>query len=189
MGGGGGTYRGYRIPNQFVNSGIAAYYASTEESTVVLSAQSFLGFGTIQVRVGEGGQLEEWKFQGRFGDESLAGEEPGIVAERIESTPPVSNVARNRDAMIADLTNLAAIAYQHRVRPLSMGGGGGSYQGYRIPDNLKKSENGTYVATEIRSDRITLEGVSGFGYGKVISSYDADGKLIGKIGFTGYFKW
>ncbi len=37
------------------------------------------------------------------------------------------SIGAQRDAIISDITNLAANAYQHRIRPASMGGGGGAY--------------------------------------------------------------
>jgi len=60
------------------------------------------------------------------------------------------SVQSNKDAMINDLNNIAAHAYQFRIRPASMGGGQGAYTGtntYSIPAKMATNENGTYVAT------------------------------------------
>jgi hypothetical protein len=57
------------------------------------------------------------------------------------------SVQSNRDAMINDLNNLAAQAYQFRIRPQSMGGGQGDYTTFSIPIKMRTNENGTYVAT------------------------------------------
>jgi hypothetical protein len=57
------------------------------------------------------------------------------------------SVQSNRDAMINDLNNLAAQAYQFRIRPQSMGGGQGDYSTFSIPIKMRTNENGTYVAT------------------------------------------
>ncbi|MCI0707002.1 MAG: hypothetical protein L0Y80_05925 [Ignavibacteriae bacterium] len=57
------------------------------------------------------------------------------------------SISSNKDAIINDLNNLFANAYQYRIRPASMGGGGGSYAGYKIPATLSENENGTYVTT------------------------------------------
>ncbi len=57
------------------------------------------------------------------------------------------SVQSNKDAMINDLNNLAAHAYQFRIRPTSMGGGQGVYTGYKIPSQLKKNTNAAYVET------------------------------------------
>src|SRR5271157_22843 len=57
------------------------------------------------------------------------------------------SVQSNRDAIINDLNNLAAQAYQYRIRPTSMAGGAGSYVGFTIPTKMQTNENGTYTAT------------------------------------------
>ena len=57
------------------------------------------------------------------------------------------SVQSNRDAIINDLNNLAAQAYQFRIRPTSMGGGQGTYSCFSIPSKMKSNENGTYSST------------------------------------------
>jgi hypothetical protein len=54
------------------------------------------------------------------------------------------SVQSNRDAIINDLNNLAAQAYQYMIRPSSMGGGQGSYGGFSIPSKMVTNENATY---------------------------------------------
>ena len=56
------------------------------------------------------------------------------------------SVASNKDAIVNDLGNLAATAYQFRIRPLSMGGGGGVYTGFTIPSKMSSNDNATYTA-------------------------------------------
>ena len=51
--------------------------------------------------------------------------------------PKVRNVSKeyvnvNRDAIVTDIENLAADAYQFKIRPTSMGGGNGTYVGFTI---------------------------------------------------------
>src|SRR5258707_3965301 len=58
-----------------------------------------------------------------------------------------SSVQANKDAIVNDLNNLAADAYQYRIRPTTMGGGAGSYGGYKVPTKLQTNENGTYTPT------------------------------------------
>ena len=56
------------------------------------------------------------------------------------------SIQSNRDAIINDLNNLAAQAYQFRIRPVSMGGGQGDYSTYVIPTKMRTNENATYNA-------------------------------------------
>jgi hypothetical protein len=56
------------------------------------------------------------------------------------------SVQSNRDAIINDLNNLAAQAYQFRIRPTSMGGGQGDYSCFTIPTKMQTNENATYTS-------------------------------------------
>jgi hypothetical protein len=55
------------------------------------------------------------------------------------------SIGASKDAMVTDLLNLSANAYQFYVRPVAMGGGGNSFVGYGIPTKLATNENGTYA--------------------------------------------
>jgi hypothetical protein len=56
------------------------------------------------------------------------------------------SIQSNRDAIINDMNNLAAQAYQFRIRPTSMGGGQGDYSCFTIPSKMRTNENATYSA-------------------------------------------
>ena len=64
-------------------------------------------------------------------------------------------VSSNRDAVVSDLNNLGAMAQQYYKKPVSMGGGGNTFnqQGaavpspWVIPPQLDTTANGTYTAT------------------------------------------
>jgi hypothetical protein len=51
----------------------------------------------------------------------------------------------NKDGVTSSLVNIAANAYQYKIRPTTMGGGGGSYIGYVIPTKMTSDDNGTYA--------------------------------------------
>jgi len=96
------------------------------------------------------------------------------------------SVGANRDAIIADLTNLAANAYQHRIRPTTMGGGGGDYSTYTIPPSLASNENGTYTLGTVTATSIQFTGVSAqYTSDSVTGTYGPDGKLVGSFTFSG----
>ncbi len=56
-----------------------------------------------------------------------------------------SATSANRDAVINDLNNLAAMAQQYYRRPLSMAGGGNEFTNWVIPPQLDETANGTYA--------------------------------------------
>jgi hypothetical protein len=96
------------------------------------------------------------------------------------------SVGANRDAIIADLTNLAANAYQHRIRPTTMGGGGGDYSTYTIPPSLASNENGTYSLGTVNATSIQFTGTSAqYTADSVTGTYGPDGKLTGSFTFSG----
>ncbi|MFZ1978459.1 MAG: hypothetical protein WAV76_10940 [Bacteroidota bacterium] len=73
------------------------------------------------------------------------------------------SIQANKDAIVNDINNLAANAYQFRIRPTSMGGGGNAYTGngttYNIPSKLKTNENGSYSVT-VAAQTVTIVGSS-----------------------------
>lgn len=69
-----------------------------------------------------------------------------------------SSTQANRDAVIADLTNLASLAQQYYRKPTALGGGGNSFNNWQIPAQLDTTGNGTYTAT-VAAQSVTLVGV------------------------------
>ena len=87
------------------------------------------------------------------------------------------SVQSNRDAMINDLNNLSAQAYQFRIRPSSMGGGQGDYTTFAIPTKMKTNENGTYTAAPT-TNTVVFTAVSASNASNTIKvTVDSDGKL------------
>jgi hypothetical protein len=69
------------------------------------------------------------------------------------------SITVNRDAMVNDMNIIASTAQQHYVRPIVMGGGGGSFDGYSLPHRLNITGNGIYRA-EAGSNELTIMGSS-----------------------------
>lgn len=87
------------------------------------------------------------------------------------------SVQSNRDAIINDLNNLAAQAYQFRIRPASMGGGQGDYSTFVIPSKMQTNENGTYSAAPT-TNSIVFTATSAQNASNTIKvTIDSDGKL------------
>jgi len=75
-------------------------------------------------------------------------------------------VSANRDALIGDMTNLAARAQQFYRRPVSLGGGGGVFDAskgaaaaFALTGKESSNPNGTYSIPTPGAQRITLEGL------------------------------
>ena len=65
----------------------------------------------------------------------------------------------NRDAVVSDLMNLGALAQQYFSKPPSLGGGGNSFIGYRLPNNLLETANGHYELNKLNDNEIELTGI------------------------------
>ncbi len=66
----------------------------------------------------------------------------------------------NKDGVTTELVSIAANAYQFKIRPSSMGGGGHAYTNYTIPSKLVSDENGTYALGTVSSNSIQILGTS-----------------------------
>ena len=66
----------------------------------------------------------------------------------------------NKDGVTSSLVNISANAYQFRIRPTTMGGGGGAYTGYTIPSRMASDNNGTYAVNSVSSTTAVLKGTS-----------------------------
>jgi uncharacterized protein YecT (DUF1311 family) len=55
-----------------------------------------------------------------------------------------------------DLKKIESLAYQYRTRPISQGGGGGSYIGFTITHDLDSTSNGKFWIRDIQPDELTI---------------------------------
>lgn len=69
-----------------------------------------------------------------------------------------SSTQANRDAIIADLTNLASLAQQYYRKPTALGGGGNTFTDWKIPAQLDTTGNGVYTAPTVEAQSVTLVG-------------------------------
>jgi hypothetical protein len=98
------------------------------------------------------------------------------------------SVASNKDAIINDLGNLAATAYQFRIRPTSMGGGGSSYVGFTIPSKMSSNDNGIYITTAVAAGTVSFKATSSVTATNIVTAdINSDGKL-GTWVYAGEFK-
>lgn len=104
------------------------------------------------------------------------------------------SVQSNKDAIVNDLNNLAANAYQHKIRPSSMGGGAGVYDNsksgtaWSVPAKLDTTENGYYTASSVGANSVTLVATSASYTGATVTAVvDVNGKL-GSWTYAGDFQ-
>jgi len=95
----------------------------------------------------------------------------------------------NKDGVTSSLVNIAANAYQYRIRPTTMGGGGGAYNGgtggYAIPSRMQTDNNGIYSVSSTSAATIVLKGVSSMnGTYNALCTCDSLGNTT--LAFTGW---
>ena len=100
------------------------------------------------------------------------------------------SIESNKDAMVNDINNINAHAYQYFIRPVSMGGGGGSFTGYKIPTKMSSNDNATYSCGTPAGTTIQVDGNSVANPSShVIATFDAvAGKVTGNFSFSGVFQ-
>jgi hypothetical protein len=99
-----------------------------------------------------------------------------------------SSVQANKDAIVNDLNNLAADAYQYKIRPATMGGGAGQYTNYNVPTKLASNDNGSFVASGASATAVTLKGNSSSYSGSSVTAVcDSNGRL-GSFTYAGQFQ-
>ena len=64
----------------------------------------------------------------------------------------------NREAVVLDLANLASLAQQYHRKAASLGGGGNTFTGWDVSMPLATTVNGTYEATSVTNQAVTLVG-------------------------------
>jgi hypothetical protein len=94
-----------------------------------------------------------------------------------------NSVQSNKDAIINDINNICANAYQYYIRPVSMAGGGSLYTGYKIPARMSSNDNATYVPT-VTTTTVSIKGTSiTYPSASVTGVVNA----LGQVSFTGGF--
>lgn len=97
-----------------------------------------------------------------------------------------SNVQANKDGVTSTLLNIAANAYQYKIRPSSLGGGSNSYVNYSIPTKMQSDDFGQYALNGTpTSSQVKIDGISVFD-GTWIASCTIDS--LGKTTFV-YTGW
>ncbi len=91
----------------------------------------------------------------------------------------------NKDGVTSSLINIASNAYQYKIRPATMGGGGNAYTNFTIPSKMVTDDNGTYALGTVSSNSIQLKGTSSINTAWVATlTSDDTGKT--SISYTGW---
>lgn len=62
----------------------------------------------------------------------------------------------NRDQMILQISTIDMYARQYAMKPTSLGGGGRSFAGFTIPDNMQNTSTGRFVGFQLGQQYLVL---------------------------------
>ncbi len=66
-------------------------------------------------------------------------------------------IESKRDILINECSNLATIAISYYKKPNELGGGGKTFNGWKVPSSMVTTVNGSYIA-EVNSDQVVITG-------------------------------
>jgi hypothetical protein len=99
-----------------------------------------------------------------------------------------SEIGQNKDDLITSMQTIATNALVYRTKGKSIGGGKGSYVGFKLPKKKSSNNFGSYKVS-ISKDKITVTATSKLGYGTIALAYDKNGQYVKKsLKYTGTFK-
>jgi hypothetical protein len=140
------TYVGFTLPLGVGRKDLASYTLTTGESEVIIEGWPMALGGSMRARVGIDGKLRDWTYTGDFVEAHNLG---------VHVTDPGE---RHWEDFNNEMTSIAALAYQYRVRSRGATGGGGSYAGFVIPQDLAATSVGLYRI--VRQDtELVIEGL------------------------------
>lgn len=66
-------------------------------------------------------------------------------------------IEHKRDIVINECSNLATIAISYYKKPSELGGGGRTFIGWKVPNTMVATENGSYIA-DVQAGQVIITG-------------------------------
>ncbi|MEE9450341.1 MAG: hypothetical protein V3V72_09855 [Ignavibacteriaceae bacterium] len=66
-------------------------------------------------------------------------------------------IESKRDILINECSNLATLAISYYKKPNEMGGGGKTFSGWKVPNSMVTTVNGSYIA-EVNNSQVIITG-------------------------------
>jgi hypothetical protein len=67
-------------------------------------------------------------------------------------------IESKRDILIEETSSLGVMALQYFKKPMEFGGGGQSFVGWEIPDQMNQTVNGNFMTAQIQADVVRIIG-------------------------------
>ncbi len=99
-----------------------------------------------------------------------------------------AEIEQNKDGLLTSLRTISTNALIFRTKGTSMGGGKGSYVGFKLPKKKSSDDFGSYKVS-VAKDKITITATSMLGYGTIKMAFDKNSQYVTKsLKYTGTFK-
>jgi hypothetical protein len=98
-----------------------------------------------------------------------------------------ADLQANFHELVNNMYNISAHAYQYKIRSRALGGGEGSYTGYKLPDNLSTKSFGTCQVNVLNDNEANIIAISNYGYGTIKARLHSEDRL-NDLEYTGEFK-
>jgi hypothetical protein len=144
LNGGGGSYVGFTLAPKMARTDYGTYSVFPRDTEIDIEGHATLVVGMIRATAGVDGKLRNWTSTGDLDGLTTTGFSGG--------NEPLTNT----DSFRNEINNIAAHAYQYRIRPRGSGGSG-SYSGYVLPKEMSSTATGWY-AVMASDTAIAIEG-------------------------------
>ena len=84
----------------------------------------------------------------------------GVFIAVVLSLIAAHSVQADKDAMMAEVQSIALAAHQYYVRPKEKSGGGGSYEGFTLPEHTRRTGSGAYQVQVLSPNNLQIIGSS-----------------------------
>ncbi len=145
LNGGGGSYSGFTLSPKMAKSDYGFYSVTPKDTEIVIEGDALQFTAKLRAVAGDGGRLRDWTTGGEFANPTTAGFGSG-------PNPPMYS-----EALANETNKIAENAYGYRIRPSSMGGGGGSSRGYALPKEMSSTETAWY-SVRASDTAVVIEG-------------------------------
>ncbi|HTP12659.1 MAG TPA: hypothetical protein VMM37_03490 [Bacteroidota bacterium] len=170
LNGGGGSYAGFSLSPKMAKTEYGIYSVTPKDTEIVIEGNAVQFTAKLRAVAGDGGRMRDWTLGGEFSG-------PTAPVFGSGANPPMFT-----DVLADEMNKIALHAYTYRMRPREMGGGGGSYRGYTLPNEMSSTATAWY-SISVGDTEVVIEGRQKKYEHVRLASVGGDGKTRNPKGF------
>jgi len=157
-------YTGFILPPRLAQTELASYGVHVSDTVITVEGKPVTLLASMSAHAGTDGKLMDWTYSGDFAELHNI----GVTAN--------NDYERHWETFNDDMSNIAAHAYHYKMLPRNKGGGGGSYNGYVLPQGLAMTSAGRYHVTT-QDTALIVDGTSAMNNVMKKAFFDGNGKI------------